>query len=62
VTFDNGRELAGHEIITQELEADIYFALPNHSWERGLNENSNGLLQQYSPKMRLTGVTEEQVQ
>ncbi|TYP92810.1 hypothetical protein BCL69_10059 [Nitrosomonas communis] len=64
VTFDKRRELAGHEIIAQELEADIYFdfAPPNHSWEKGLNENSNGLLQRYFPKMRLTGVTEEQVQ
>lgn len=63
VTFDNGKEFAGHETIAAELEADIYFAHPYHSWERGLNENSNGLLRQYFPKgMELTEVTEEQVQ
>ena len=63
VTFDNGKEFAEHEIIAAELKADIYFAHPYHSWERGLNENSNGLLRQYFPKgMSLTDVTEEQVQ
>lgn len=63
VTFDNGKEFAEHETIALELGADIYFAHPYHSWERGLNENSNGLLRQYFPKnMELTDVTEEQVQ
>lgn len=63
VTFDNGKEFAEHEIIAAVLEADIYFAHPYHSWERGLNENSNGLLRQYFPKgMELTDVSEEQVQ
>ena len=63
VTFDNGKEFAEHETIAAELKADIYFAHPYHSRERGLNENSNGLLRQYFPKgMDLTEVTEEQVQ
>lgn len=63
VTFDNGKEFAEHETIASELKADIYFAHPYHSWERGLNENSNGLLRQYFPKgMGLTDVTDEQVQ
>jgi IS30 family transposase len=63
ITFDNGREFAGHEKMAAELKADIYFANPYHSWERGLNENSNGLLRQYFPKgMEVTGITEERVQ
>nr|WP_239250713.1 IS30 family transposase [Candidatus Nitrotoga sp. M5] len=63
ITFDNGKEFAEHEKMAVELKADIYFANPNHSWERGLNENSNGLLRQYFPKsMKLADITEEQVQ
>jgi IS30 family transposase len=63
ITFDNGKEFAEHESIATELQASIYFAHPYRSWERGLNENSNGLLRQYFPKrMELTKVTEEQVQ
>jgi IS30 family transposase len=63
ITFDKGREFAEHEKMAAELKADIYFANPYHSWERGLNENNNGLLRQYFPKdMELTNITEEQVQ
>ena len=63
ITFDNGKEFAEHEKMAAELKADIYFAHPYHSWERGLNENSNGLLRQYFPKgIELTNITEEQVQ
>lgn len=63
ITFDNGKEFAGHESIAKELQASIYFAHPYHSWERGLNENSNGLLRQYFPKgMELNNLTDEQVQ
>jgi IS30 family transposase len=52
-----------HEKITAELKANIYFANPFCSWERGFNEKNNGLLRQYFPKgMELTGVTQEQVQ
>ena len=62
-SFDNGKKFAEHEKIAAELNVDIYFAHPYHSWERGLNENSNGLLRQYFPKgMELTAVTQEQVQ
>jgi transposase, IS30 family len=63
ITFDNGKEFAEHEKMAAELKADIYFAHPYHSWERGLNENSNGLLRQYFPKgMELTNITDQRVQ
>lgn len=63
ITFDNGKEFAEHENMAAELNADIYFAHPYRSWERGLNENSNGLLRQYFPKgMELTDISEEHVQ
>jgi IS30 family transposase len=50
ITADNGKEFASHEIIAQELNAAVYFAHPYHSWERGLNENTNGLIRQYFTK------------
>jgi IS30 family transposase len=50
ITADNGKEFASHEKITKALGAPVYFARPYHSWERGLNENTNGLLRQYWPK------------
>ena len=50
ITADNGKEFAGHETIKEQLNADVYFAHPYHSWERGLNENTNGLIRQYIPK------------
>lgn len=49
-TYDNGKEFALHQLIGEILEADAYFAHPYHSWERGLNENTNGLIRQYFPK------------
>ena len=50
ITFDNGGEFAQHKTIEKALEATTYFAHPYSSWERGLNENFNGLLRQYVPK------------
>jgi transposase, IS30 family len=50
ITSDNGREFARHEEIAQGLRAKFYFAHPYSSWERGLNENTNGLVRQYFPK------------
>lgn len=50
VTYDNGSEFAEHEMIEKETGMDVYFANPYHSWERGSNENWNGLLRQYFPK------------
>ena len=47
ITSDNGTEFAGHEYIAKKLNADFYFAHPYSSWERGLNEYTNGLVRQY---------------
>jgi len=50
LTSDNGREFADHERIAAKLGADFYFCHPFSSYERGLNENTNGLVRQYFPK------------
>lgn len=50
ITSDNGIEFAEHEAISKALNAEFYFAHPYASWERGLNENTNGLIRQYLPK------------
>lgn len=63
MTADNGKEFAQHVEITAALDATVYFANPYHSWERGLNENTNGLVRQYFPKKTdFTTLTHEQVQ
>ena len=62
ITFDNGKEFAFHAQIKKALGTDNYFAHPYHSWERGLNENHNGLIRQYLPKgMALDKVTDEEI-
>lgn len=50
ITFDNGKEFAGHQYIARELNCECYFAKPYHSWERGSNERTNGLVRQFAPK------------
>ena len=50
LTVDNGREFSGHEKIARLLSLSVYFADPYSSWQRGTNENTNGLLRQYLPK------------
>ncbi len=50
LTSDNGKEFAYHQEVSQSLKADFYFATPYHSWERVLNEHTNGLVRQYLPK------------
>lgn len=62
ITFDNGKEFTGHELIAENLSCNTYFAKPYHSWERGQNENANGLLRQYFPKsMELVDIANEAV-
>lgn len=50
LTSDNGKEFADHKLLSDGLNADFYFAHPYSSWERGTNENTNGLVRQYFPK------------
>lgn len=50
LTLDNGKEFAAHERSAETLELKVYFAHPYSSWERGINENTNGLVRQYFPK------------
>ena len=52
ITVDNGKEFAAHIELARELGVKVFFAHPYHSWERGLNEHSNGLIRQYLPKGR----------
>jgi IS30 family transposase len=62
LTTDNGKEFAQHERIAAELKLDYYFAHPHAAWERGANENLNGLLRQFFPKhRRLEEVTDEEI-
>ncbi len=49
-TFDNGKEFSSHEQLAAALDISCYFANPYHSWERGLNEHTNGLIRQFFPK------------
>lgn len=50
MTVDHGREWSDHQGIARDLDVEVYFAHPYASWERGLNENTNGLIRQYFPK------------
>lgn len=50
LTVDNGSEFAKHDIVSKELQAEVYFANPYSPWERGLNENTNGLIRKFYPK------------
>jgi len=62
ITADNGKEFAKHEEIAQKLEIKFYFCKPYHSWERGANENTNGLIRQYIPKGKdFSEVTNKQI-
>lgn len=62
LTLDNGSENAGHKIITKNLGTKCYFARPYHSWERGTNENTNGLIRYYFPKKTdFAKISEEEI-
>ncbi len=62
ITSDNGREFARHQQVAQQLKADFFFAHPYSSWERGLNENTNGLVRQYFPKKsEFSKITDKQI-
>jgi IS30 family transposase len=63
ITADNGKEFADHKKIARQIGIDFYFAKPYHSWERGANENSNGLIRQYFPKgSSFESITNKQIQ
>jgi IS30 family transposase len=63
ISGDNGKEFADHQHIAQELGIDFFFAHPYAAWERGVNENMNGLIRQYIPKNReLISVTNDELE
>ncbi len=62
LTSDNGKEFSQHTAVAKALNARFYFAHPYASWERGLNENTNGLIRQYFPKSRdFTTISDEEI-
>ena len=62
ITSDNGTEFSAHAAVSKELECEYFFARPYHSWERGSNENYNGLVRDYFPKkMEFYSITEKDV-
>jgi IS30 family transposase len=63
LTVDNGKEFASHESVVDALRIKVYFADPYSAWQRGLNENTNGLIRQYVPKgSDVRTLTDEQIQ
>lgn len=62
ITYDNGKEFSAHQKTAKSLKARIFFATPYHAWERGLNENTNGLIRDFFPKgTDFTKVTPQEV-
>ena len=62
ITFDNGKEFTNHQRIARQLDLETYFAHPYAPWERGTNENTNGLIRQYIPKKSdFSEITEERI-
>jgi IS30 family transposase len=62
MTYDRGREMERHQNLTEQTGLKVYFAHPHSPWERGINENTNGLLRQYLPKGEdLSGYSQQQL-
>lgn len=62
ITFDRGKEFAGYEKIEKELNCKTYFCDPYCAWQKGTNENTNGLLREFYPKgMDLSKVDEDEL-
>jgi IS30 family transposase len=62
ITSDNGKEFSYHEEISKTLDTEFYFANPYQSWQRGLNQHTNGLIREYFPKkMPFIDITDEQI-
>jgi transposase, IS30 family len=63
ITFDNGGEFADHQRIAKKLKCKIFFAKPYQSWQRGLNENTNGLIRRFFPKKTcFANITNKQIE
>ena len=63
ITPDRGKEFSNHAAVTAALDVEFYFALPRHPWQRGTNENTNGLLREYFPKSQdFSGLSDAYIQ
>jgi IS30 family transposase len=63
LTYDNGREMSRHALLAKKFGIRVYFAHPYSSWERGLNENTNGLIRQFFPKKTdFSSITDTEVE
>ena len=61
MTLDNGTEMQSYELLERLTPLQVFFAFPYHSWERGTNENTNGLLRQYFPKGSNLAISQQEL-